>query len=257
MINVAICDIEEFFNKEVFSILSNISKKKKIDVTIDIFEEPDKFLAKCTNMNNEYNIVFINVDLNININNKKGIDIAREIKKINNNIQIIFFSRTKKYIFEGYDIGILNYLLKPTEKNLKDTDKKKIETEFLKALNRICKIKKDLFCIKKKDSLKIIDIEDILFFEANNRKITVVTKKGKIDFYDKIQNLEEKLSSNSFIRCHRGFLVNPEHIKEINKDTLLLDYNYNIPISRLKISKVKSDLINYLNNNNKIIFSQT
>ena len=256
MINVAICDIEKNFNKEVFSILSNISKKKNIDVIIDIFEKPDKFLFKYKNIDNQYNIVFINVDLDININHKKGIDIAREIRKINSTTQIIFFSRTEKYIFEGYDIGISNYLLKPTDKNLKDIDKRKIEKEFLKALNKIYKIEKNLFCIKRKDGLKILNIDDILFFETNNRMITVVTKNGKVDFYDKINDLEEKLNNNSFIRCHRGFLVNPEHIKEINKDTLLLNCNYNIPISRLKISEVKQKLINYLNNNNRIIFSQ-
>ncbi|WP_341381616.1 LytTR family DNA-binding domain-containing protein [Clostridium massiliamazoniense] len=222
-----------------------------MDVIIDIFEEPEKFLFKFKDIDNQYNIVFINVDLDM----QKGIYIARCIKEINSTTQIIFFSRSKKYILEGYDIGISNYLLKPTDKDLKDIDKEKIEKEFLKVLNKIYKIEKNLFCINKKAGLKILNIEDILFFETNNRMVTAVTKNGKLDFYDKITNLEKKLNNSKFIRCHRGFLVNPEHIVEMNKESLILNYNYSIPISRLKITEVKDKLLDYLANNNKVVFS--
>ncbi|MFR5265129.1 LytTR family transcriptional regulator DNA-binding domain-containing protein [Clostridium sp.] len=49
----------------------------------------------------------------------------------------------------------------------------------------------------------------------------MVTKNGKINFYEKLANLEKKLSEKFFIRCHRGFLINPEHIIEIKKNTYI------------------------------------
>lgn len=254
MIKVAICDEEENFAKEVYDVLNNISKKKNIDVIIDIFEMAERFLSKFKD--NHYNIVFINVDAKMSVENKSRLDIARYIKSVSNNTQIIFFSRTEKYALDGYDIGISNYLLKPVGKKLNVVDKEKIQNEFLKILDKIGEVKKRLFIIKKKDGIKILNIDDILFFEAHNRVVTVVTKHEKIDFYDKINDLEEKFSDSSFIRCHRGFLINPEYVKEITKDTMCLDYNYIVPVSRLRVTDVKNDIINYLNNNydsNKLI----
>lgn len=253
MISIAICDEEKNFVKEVYNVLSNISKKNNIDIFIDIFENGDQFLVKFKKVENQYNIVFINIDANIFINNMTGIEVAKYIKKLNKNTQIIFFSRSKKYVFEGYNIGISNYLLKPTGTKLEEIDKKKIEEEFFKILDKLYEIKKNLFVVKSRDYLKVLNIEDILFFEAKDRKIIVVTKNGKFSFYNKMSNLENNFNKNLFIRCHRGFLINPEHIKEITSENVYLNYGYKIPISRLKISNVKSKFINYLKKNDAIL----
>lgn len=253
MINVAICDDREFFSKMVYNLLTNICKEKNVNVVIDIFENGDKLLSKLKNIESQYNIVFMNIDADIY--NLNGITLAKHIKKINSNIQIIFFSKNKDYVFEGYNIGISNYIIIPIDEKIKPIHKEKIAIEFLKSLKKIYQLRKNLFVIKKRDSLKVLNIEDILFFETNNRFITVVTKNGKINFYEKLANLEKKLSEKFFIRCHRGFLINPEHIIEIKKEHLYLNYNYTIPISRLRISKVKQQFINYLNNNNTIILN--
>lgn len=253
MINIAICDVEKNFVKEVYNVLSNISKKNNIDVFIDMFEHRNQFLSKFKKFEHQYNIIFINIDTNIYVDKITGIELAKCIKKLSPNTQIIFFSRSKKYVFEGYDIGISNYLLKPTSEKLEEIDKKKIEKEFLKILNKLYEIKKNLFIIRKRDCLKVLNVEDILFFEARDRKIIVITKNEKISFYDKMSNLEKILNKNLFIRCHRGFLINPEHIKEITSGNIYLNYGYKIPISRLKINDVKSKFFNYLEKNSIIL----
>lgn len=253
MINIAICDKEKNFIKEVYNVLINVSKKKKIEVIIDIFENENKFLSKINNFDSQYNIVFINIDeYNFN-NNINGLDIAKYVKKVNITTQVIFFSRSQKYVFDGYEMGISNYFLKPIDNKLNTDEKEKIEKEFLRIVSKIYKMKKDLFIVKKRDSLKVIHVDDILFFEANNRKIRLFSKNGSIDFYDKIDDLEKKLNKKQFIRCHRGFLINPDYIKEIKKGRIYLNNDYIIPISRLRMKEVKEEFINYLNNNNNVI----
>lgn len=247
MIKVAICDEEEAFAKEVYSVLSDISKSRNINVVIDVFRGTDKLLSEFKK--NHYNIVFFSVDSEVSNDDKSKLNLAKYIKSIGNNIQIIFFSRTEKYALEGYEIGISNYFLKPDGEELSNIDKEKIESEFLKVLSKIDKEVKRIFIIKKKVGIKILSIDDILFFEAHNRVITVVTKYEKIDFYDKINDLEERLKDNSFLRCHRAFLVNPKYVKELTKDAIYLEYNYTIPVSRLRSVDVRNHIINYLDNN--------
>ena len=81
---------------------------------------------------------------------------------------------------------------------------------------------------------------DILFFEAQTKKVAVKTLGQEVSFYDSIENIAESLP-DYFIRCHRSYIINSNHIKSAHFGDMIICLNDNsrIPMSRSYKSNVK------------------
>lgn len=64
------------------------------------------------------------------------------------------------------------------------------------------------FAVKNKDMLMRVDIRDILYFESNQRLVTLHTGKKNVVFYAKLTDVLPRLPQPAFVRCHQSYLVN-------------------------------------------------
>ncbi len=96
------------------------------------------------------------------------------------------------------------------------------------------------FVIETKTEKQFVDYEQIIFFEAREKKIFLVTQTKEFAFYDTLDQLIEKLP-DYFIRCHRSFVVNANKIERIQsgQNLLILKSGDNLPISRSYKKAVK------------------
>lgn len=78
---------------------------------------------------------------------------------------------------------------------------------------------KSVITIKTQDGWIPISFSDVIYLEAKDRKTHIVTKTFSGTHTSSLQNFEYRLPRESFIRCHRSFIVNVHHIKEIYPDT--------------------------------------
>ncbi|WP_313892805.1 LytTR family DNA-binding domain-containing protein [Psychrobacillus sp.] len=78
---------------------------------------------------------------------------------------------------------------------------------------------KSVITIKTQDGWIPIPFSDILYLEAKDRKTFVVTKTFSGTHMSSLQDFEYRLPRETFIRCHRSFIVNVHQIKEIYPDT--------------------------------------
>lgn len=78
---------------------------------------------------------------------------------------------------------------------------------------------KSVITIKTQDGWIPIPFSDILYLEAKDRKTFVVTKTFSGTHMSSLQGFEYRLPRETFIRCHRSFIVNVHQIKEIYPDT--------------------------------------
>jgi DNA-binding LytR/AlgR family response regulator len=91
----------------------------------------------------------------------------------------------------------------------------------------------------------LFNLDDVLFFTADEGDTFIVTKNGKYKTRDALNTLENKLSSQGFFRCHRGFLINLKYICKIspwfgsNYVSKLEGSPYEIPISRSRLREIK------------------
>ena len=80
---------------------------------------------------------------------------------------------------------------------------------------------------------------EILYIEAYDHKNTIHTRNQKYHIYESINSLETRLKDEGFIRVHRSYIVNTDHIRKINNYMMTLDCNVELPISKAKYKDIK------------------
>ncbi|WP_027623808.1 LytR/AlgR family response regulator transcription factor [Clostridium lundense] len=219
MLNIAICDDEI---KQRFLLKSTIEVELKAeDKKYNIFQFPsgEKLLDKLYTDKNSLDIIFLDVEMN----ELNGIETARKIRKLNENVVIIFITGFSDYVFDGYEVKALNYIVKPYKSE-------KIATVLKDAIKQIYGLEEKYFVVKAEGSLFKVLINDILYFRSDRRKISLVTRYKSYEFYGKISDIEEQFGKQ-FIRTHQRYLVNLDYITAV-KDNFVIVNDENLPISR-------------------------
>ena len=177
-------------------------------------------------------VVFLDIELQYT----NGISIARQLADRENPPAIILATAYDKYAVLGYELSVVDYILKPFSyerlvKAIEKVDNKmKSPVKTRDAFDRIGKL-----CVSKNDKLFLKSLEDIVYFEAHNKSVMVVCDEEQYSCQYTLKDLEELLSQDQFIRVHKSFIVNLNHIEEITPW-----FNYTL---KLKMTGKDEDVI--------------
>lgn len=140
------------------------------------------------------------VFLDIHLPKLKGFDFIKALKKPP---QVIITSAYQEYALQGYELNVVDYLLKPIEFNrfLMAVNKLKEQT-----INEAPAPSPALFFNVSKKKVKIC-IDEILYIESLKEYIRITTKDKSILTKFQLGQIEEMLAKNGFLRVHRSFLV--------------------------------------------------
>ncbi len=147
---------------------------------------------------------------------------------------IIVTTAHKEYALEGYELDILDYLLKPFS-----------FPRFLKAVNKVNaseqvrpakspgnpNLENGRFFLKGDKKHHQIHTDDILFIEAYGNYTKVFLTQEMIVSHEKISALENLLPKEGFLRIHKSFVVATDKIKRIQGNLIYLQ-DYKIPIGQ-------------------------
>lgn len=147
------------------------------------------------------------VFLDINMPNVSGLELAYELKYLQDNIAIIFQTAYEEHALKAFDIGAVGYLIKPYS----------IE-QLTQAMERVAKPQtpKDLRILSKNgDNYLLLKPAEIHYVKADLSEVMLRTAKGFSYYAKKISDLEKLLEAHNFVRIHRSYLINIDEIKEI------------------------------------------
>ena len=80
---------------------------------------------------------------------------------------------------------------------------------------------------------------DIIYIEAYDHKNTIHTVNQQYHIYESIDSLEARLRDVGFIRVHRSYIVNIDHVQKINNYMVTLDGNVELPVSKARYKDIK------------------
>jgi DNA-binding LytR/AlgR family response regulator len=161
--------------------------------------------------------------------------------------KVIFTTAYRDYALDGYDLDIVDYLLKPVSltRFLKAVAKatKLISHEHQFALNDNERPENDkafLYLKVEKEMTKVL-VKEILFIESCKEYVKLHLEKNKnLMVKQSISSMEKLLSPHRFIRVHRSYIATIEKINSFTPGYILVE-NHKIPIGRLyknEVSKV-------------------
>lgn len=231
---IAVCDDEKYFRDCISDMITDIYKED-IDIVIRTFDSGLDFLKHYIDgeNSNAYDLIILDVEM-AKIN---GIETAKEIRKLNKDVNIVFLTSHDEFAKEGYEVNAFRYLSKPIQEN------KLIEAiESIK--NKEDSVKKIL--VNNKGEEVLIKIDKILYIEAQNKDIFIHTDN---DIYMEKNNLgyfEKLLMNYGFFRIHRSYLVNLDFVKSYTPKEVVLDNGELVYMSRLKYKSFKEHLYDHI-----------
>ncbi len=166
--------------------------------------------------------------LDIKMPSITGIDFLRNLK---NPPKTILTTAYRDYALEGYDLGVVDYLLKPItfERFFKAVDR--FLNEASKSEVKIKEsIENEFIVVKSGIKNYKINIKDILYIESLKDYIKINTIDGKsVTSKYKISDIEAELYSNHFLRIHRSFIINSSKINAFTNNEIEIN-GFEIPI---------------------------
>ncbi len=219
MLKIAICDdCPDFLSQAETKI--NQWQNKPQGLVIGCFSDGDALIAAHTA--SPFDIILLDAVMPL-IN---GIETAREIRKLDNRVKIIFLTSSPEFAVESYTVKANNYLLKPIDANALYRSLDDLMAELRQASRSIM--------IRSVYAVHRVELASIEYIEAQNKRVLFALTGGKtIEAIDPLYTYESKLLlSDGFFKCHRSYIVNIHQIDTYTQREIKTRSGWCIPISR-------------------------
>lgn len=237
MLRVALCDDNQNAVQRYAKLISHIAEKHGIEITLSCFYSGEELLFHCTDAPDQVDIIY----LDILMEKIDGMEAARTLRDCLCTAQIVFLTSCEDYVYEAFDVDAVQYLLK------EDTNANKFEQVFLRAAARAAKKQEALFKFVFAGKTTAIPIGQISYFEIWKRLVTVHYDTDKTaKFYGCMEQLEQQLSGQAFVRPHRSYLVQLSYITSIHSQELELRTGQRIPLGVTYIQELKRKFSDYI-----------
>jgi len=148
---------------------------------------------------------------------------------LSNPPKVIMTTAYEQYAIKGYDLDVIDYLLKPIPFE-----------RFLKAVNKAYDViirqknptrKIDYFYIRTNQKLEKVFFNDILFIEGVENYVAIHTEMSKIMAHVTIKTILEKIPDDIFLQIHKSFIINLEKVSFVEGNMVGIG-KYKLPVSR-------------------------
>ncbi len=215
MLNIYVCEDHDVQRRTIVKIIQNtiLIEEQDMQLVLDT-ADPYALLEKVKASQNT-GIYFLDIDLHSDIN---GMQLAQKIRLFDPRGFIIFITAHSElsYMTFQYRVEAMDFVLKdnPAEAKVKIREclRKAMERYTLQT-NKMQKV----YTIEAGGRKISVDYDDIFFFETsgNIHKVILHAKDRQIEFTSTIKELAGTFG-DSFVRCHRSFLINKNNIREID-----------------------------------------
>ena len=173
------------------------------------------------------------LDIELGANGLDGMALARNIREGSPTAQpvIIFVTGHERYVFDAFDVGAFQYLLKPV-------NEEKFAQAFARAVEQI-RAGRDqpkashALTLQSAGTSRTVPLNSIYYIESSDHKVVFHLTNGEFSCYAKIRDLEAELG-DQFCRVHKGYLVNLAYVEGYSKTELTLTNGEKLLISKYK-----------------------
>ena len=214
---IAICDDSRTDAVFVQDILHNWAAERYITVQTEVFPSAESFLFLYAE-DKAFDILLLDIEMGA----MDGVTMAKQIRRDNETVQIVFITGYSEYIAEGYEVAALHYLMKPVS-----------QEKLFSVLDRaIEKHKQNERCLNLKLSGEMVRLPfyEIRYLDVRQNYVTV---HGKEEYTVKrsLGEFEGELDER-FCRVGRGMILNLQYVQRVTKNDVYLSDGTVLPLPR-------------------------
>lgn len=233
MITIGICDDEAGQRKMLKSIIGLEMEFTAKEYDIIEYQSGETLICELERQPFLLDILFLDIELG----GMSGVDAAKSLRQKSEHFELIFVTGYADYVFNGYEVNALNYILKPYQPE-------KIKSVLRTALERLEIHTERYYPVQTQSQTRRIPLSEILYFTSELRKAVLVTKTERIEFYGRLPEILEELPP-SFVRAHQRYIVHLKYVEQMDQKNLFLGGQL-IPVSRKYYQEVSGAFARYL-----------
>lgn len=199
--------------------LKKFEKENNIEITITAFKKATDFLGA---YNNDYDIVFFDIEMP----DLDGMQAAKKLRKIDKFVTIIFVTKMAQAAIEGYEVGAIDFVVKPVNYN-------SFALKFKRAMSRLSVGIENDVLIKTETGFVRVSSARIIFLDVLGHYVTFHTTEGDFTEQNTLKNIENRLAEyqKNFAKCNRCYLVNLKFVRSIENNEVIVG-DHKLPVSR-------------------------
>lgn len=160
---IAVCDDSVADASYISALVKSWAETAGAQAKLEVFPSAEAFLFSYSE-NKNYDILLLDIEME----SMDGVSLAREIRKGNEAVQIIFITGYSDYILEGYEVSALHYLMKPV-------DEGKLFSVLERAAERLARNEKTLL-LEHAGEAVLVPLYEIRYIEVRQNYVTVHAK---------------------------------------------------------------------------------
>ena len=226
---IAICDDSDADRQYVLNMVDRWAASADHVVHTDTFTSAENFLFHYAE-ESDYDILLLDIEMGA----MDGVTMAKQLRKSNDTVQIVFITGYSDYISEGYEVSALHYLMKPVKEG-------KLFSVLDRAIEKISKNEK-IFNFEINGEMIRIPIYQIRYLDVLGNYVTI---HGIKEYTVKMTLSEfEKMLDDRFYRVGRSIIVNLTLITRVTKTEIKLNDGTSISVPRGSYEGINRAIIN-------------
>ncbi len=230
MLRIAIVEDEENYISVLKDYLERYKQESGEQIEVTVYHDGDEIAAF---YRAQFDIILMDIEMKF----IDGMTAAEEIRKVDSSVFIIFITNAPQYAIRGYEVGALDYILKPVSYFT-------FSQKLGRAVTKLKKRSEKWITISVKGGVMRMALSDIYYIESEGHSLIYHTKEGPAVSSATLKSVETIMEKMEFVRINKCYLVNLEHVDGV-KEKYAIVHGENLLISRSRMKPFMQELTRY------------
>lgn len=221
---IVICEDESYYQEAICDVINSwMTTTNRQDVSYVCFHSTEDLLERWEN-GLAMDLLFLDIQIPGEMD---GMSLARKVRSKDANVFIVFVTNFANYVYDGYVVNALRYLKKPIQKE-------QIWDCLEIVYQRFSLLSQESIVVNAREQRFVLKYSDLIYMETQSHylQLHLANLDEAMEVRTRLRDFAAQLPQNLFVQCHRGCIVNLEHIRRFSKTTLTMSNRHIVPISQ-------------------------